>query len=188
MLESLKCRVSKVKLALLARTLVWLLALTVLLLLQACGSAIDELNFTRKQPAVTNIIGTWIPSQQTLNDMRKIGGYVISTHELTMSSNGQFWMTNMPDWWTNGWGQSHKSFESGGGNWKLEKDTDGLSNWEISLWFTNSAGNFERVDHGVLHPMRQKPPYLIHIFRGDPDSGDAMYFERKEDHAPGQTR
>lgn len=182
MFEFLKVQVAPPKLTLMTRNRVWALAAASVLVVQGCGSAIDELNFTRRQPATTNIIGTWIPNRQTLDDMRKIGGYTISVHELTLSSNGLFWMTNMPDWWTNGFGSSGKTFDSGGGNWKLNKIEEGLSHWEIDLWFTNSEGkaNFVMTE---IHLQRQKRPYSIHLYRGDPDEGTAMYFERKEDQA-----
>ena len=179
MLKTLKYRVRSASLDFAANRLVWMLAVTGLLFLQACGSAVDELNFTRKQPSMTDIIGTWIPNQQTLDDMQKIGGYTISTHELRISSNGQFCMTNMPDWWTNGFGHSGKGFDSCGGNWKMVEDTGSLSHWVISLEVTNSAGKVDFVYAGV-HLVRQKSPYLIHFYRGDPDSGNAMYFERKD--------
>jgi hypothetical protein len=67
---------------------------------------------------------------------------------------------------------------NGGGAWQLGKNDD----YEV-LNFQIQRENY-RPDacgskySGQLNLYRNKPPYKLHITIGDPDSGDAIQFER----------
>jgi hypothetical protein len=153
---------------------IWFL-LSLMLVLSGCmnnGVEWSELSFTRKKPNPADLIGTWVPTEQTIKDLRKDGNYTISRHELIFRAEGAFTMVNMPDWWSNGFGNSNRGFESGSGTWKLFQDHDPWTVWAIELDFpTSSVPN-------AVHLQRQKPPYLLHISVGDSDSGRYMLYQR----------
>lgn len=130
----------------------------------------EELQFAREKPHESDLVGKWIPTSATLEDMRKHGGYAISTHELVLNADKTFSMANMPDWWASDFGESKGAFQSASGRWSLSLATGG-EDWRVDLT-VGTAGI------GFLHVRNQKPPYLIHIGVGDPDSGHFMLFER----------
>ena len=140
-------------------------------LLMGCP-AIDwkETNFTRSKPDTKNIVGTWIPTPDTLKYIREEGKYPEVKHELIIRADGTFSMRNMPDWWCDGFGRSNKGFESGDGNWRLEKRNNVWDIWMIQLDFPSYVTS--------VHLYGQKPPYHIFIESriGDPNSGNAMFF------------
>ena len=68
-------------------------------------------------------------------------------------------------------GASSKGLLSGSGTWRLDKDENGFSIWVINLDFMNHHRE-------TVHLRRQTPPYVMHIFIGDPDSGGAVLLER----------
>ncbi|MES2308383.1 MAG: hypothetical protein V4507_05940 [Verrucomicrobiota bacterium] len=141
------------------------------ILLTACGGIKHELQFTRSKPQESDLIGLWVPTPNTLKDMEKTGGYVISKHEILLKEDGTFSMINMPDWWRDGFGDSKKGFESSEGRWELTQTQDWTKIWDITLHFSGYGTSVKLLG--------QKPPYRIHIYVGDPDSGHVMLFEKK---------
>ena len=135
----------------------------------------SELAFTRNKPNQADVLGTWVPTAATIKDLRERGGYAVSKHQLILRDDGTFAMVNMPDWWLDGVGQSRKSFESGSGKWRFYQDHDPWTVWAVELEFSKF------VIPNAIHLQRQKPPYLIHITVGDPDSGHYMLFEKESD-------
>jgi hypothetical protein len=91
----------------------------------------EEVRFTHRRPLETNLIGKWIPTSATLKDMRDEGGYSITSHELDLSADGTFSITNMPDWWKTPFGESRKVLESASGTWRVSQDSGG--DWVIDL-------------------------------------------------------
>ncbi len=150
------------------------LCLLIGLLLIGCGSEWREFTFTKAKPRKSDLIGTWVPTSETLKDMKNRGKYSISKHELILRADGSFSLINMPDWWKDGFGVSKKGFESGSGTWDVIQEDKGIlgKTWEVKLNFPTYWTHFN-----LLH---QAPPYLIHCYIGDPDSGTAMIFERKK--------
>ena len=146
------------------------------LLLSGCinnGIEWSELSFTRTKPNPSDLVGTWVPTDATIKDMKEQGAYTISIHQLILRADGTFEMINIPDWWKDGFGQSKKGFESGLGKWQLYEDRDPWTVWAVELEFPNF------VVPNQIHVRRQKPPYLLHVTVGDPDSGHVMLFEKK---------
>ena len=144
-----------------------------LLLLAGClnnGIEWSELSFTRTKPSDQDVVGVWKPTSATLRDMHDAGGYPDAQHELILSADGSFSMVNMPDWWSDEFGRSHKKFESRQGKWRITKASDVFTIYVIEL--ADPSGSMD------LNLSRQKAPYLIHITLGDPDSGHYMLFER----------
>src|SRR5438309_1030433 len=107
---------------------------------------------------------SFTPTASTIRDLKEHGGYVIAKHELILRADGTFAMVNMPDWWLDGAGESKKGFESGSGKWEFYQGHIQWIVWGIELNFGKFAtGN-------LINLRRQKPPYLINITIGDPDS------------------
>ena len=135
----------------------------------------SELSFTRNKPNQSDLLGSWVPTAATIKELRERGGYIVSKHELIFRADGTFAMVNMPDWWKDGVGQSRGSFESGSGRWRFYKDHNPWTVWAVELDFPRF------VIPNAIHLQGQKPPYLIHITVGDPDSGHYMLFEKEPD-------
>jgi hypothetical protein len=144
-------------------------------LLAGCPKPIPawrELQFTRSQPAEQDIIGTWRPTAETLSEIRARGQYATAEPELILRDDQTFMMRDMPDWWRDGFGRSHGKLESGEGRWDLAS-AEGVSQiWVVRLRFSPPSSETS------IHLYRQRAPYLIFIRVGDPDTGDAMFFER----------
>src|SRR4051812_13835432 len=87
------------------------------LLSSCCLPTWPELQYTRTKPSDAEIIGNWLPTGETITDIRKRGRYPVTEHELTLRADHTFTMRNMPDWWLNGFGESHGHFDSGEGTW-----------------------------------------------------------------------
>lgn len=143
-----------------------------LALLMAGCPAVDwkEFRFTRKKPAEIDLVGTWRPTPTTLKEIRDRGHYPAATNEIILRADHTFSMRNMPDWWKNGFGESHGQLESDDGTWQLEAARDVWKIWVVGLrfrWGTTS-----------INLYRQHAPYLIFIRVGDPNNGEAMFFER----------
>ena len=118
---------------------------------------------------------SFTPTASTIRDLKEHGGYVIAKHELILRADGTFAMVNMPDWWLDGAGELKKGFESGSGKWEFYQGHIQWTVWGIELNFGKFAtGN-------LINLRRQKPPYLINITIGDPDSAHNMLFEKVPD-------
>jgi len=129
--------------------------------------------YTRTRPNETDLIGRWVPDAATLAYMRTGGGYDTSRMHtrIVLRSDGTFELFDMPDWWRDGFGRSHGSFESSSGKWNVGQHPDDKS-WEIELAF--------RAWNTSMSLRGQKPPYLIHVTLGDPDQNDAMVFVKAD--------
>ena len=126
-----------------------------------------ELDFTRAQPAEADVVGRWMPMPKGLEETTPS---TASTQELNLRHDGSFSAVDLPTAPDVG-GASPKGLLSGSGAWHLDKDADGFTIWIINLDFANHHRE-------TVHLRHQKPPYLIHIFTGDPDSGRAVLLER----------
>ena len=152
------------------QTLIAALSVTLVLFTQMSCHGIDpaELEFTRHPPIKADLIGAWTPTPSSIKEMRERGKYEISRHELNLHADGSFSMTNMPDWWQDPRGESGRGFKSGLGTWGIYNDH---GDWVVTLDF---ADHFR----AMVHLRHQKPPYLMHVMLGDPDTGHAMLLEK----------
>jgi hypothetical protein len=128
-----------------------------------------EFRFTRHKPEEVDIVGNWQATAATVKEIRARGHYPATRHELILRSDHTFSMRNMPDWWRGGFGESHGQLESGEGTWNLQPARDVWQIWVVRLRFPSRDT--------TVNVYRQRPPYLIFIRVGDPNNGDAMFFE-----------
>lgn len=146
------------------------LALILLLVwLPGCGA-----DYTRVQPRREDLTGTWLPTPDTISDMRRRGRYEISNHELRLQSDGAFSIKNVPDWVHDVEGRSHQKLESGSGKWTLSWEDYGSMKYVVYLAFSDGG-------HLTFHLCHQARPYLLRYGIGDPDSGNSLAFERLSD-------
>lgn len=169
----------------------WLLLAAAALL---CGCpTVDwkELNFTRKKPLEANVVGEWFPTAKSRKYILRDGKYPDRDYRIVINTDGTFRMQNMPDWWMDGFGESHGGFHDGTGTWKLDEGKNIWRIWTVMLRFESFSGNEkDPVTKSVLpikapfvtwvHLYGQKPPYLLFLGVGDPNDGYAMFFERQQ--------
>ena len=141
-------------------------------------------SYTQKKPLASDIPGTYVLSDQTLNDMpidklTARNGSKSSPHQLILYSNGTFSMINMPVWagdWANKsideW--SISKFQSGSGRWKIEvtRMGDDADYWGLTFTSPN-------ISVGNATFSGEKSPYDIIFGYGDPDEGNAMIYEKQ---------
>jgi hypothetical protein len=148
-------------------------AIVIALLVSGCFLPTGpELQYTRSKPSEADLIGSWRPTAETIRDIRNRGRYSTIEHELTLRPDHTFTMRNMPDWWRNGFGESHGHFESGDGTWELASASNVWQIWVVRLHFPHLGTS--------IHLYHQRPPYLIFIGVGDPDEARGMLFERSK--------
>lgn len=131
--------------------------------------SLDQLNHTRKEPKKSDLLGTWVPEKSSLRVMQSEGGYDVSIQpKLILKADDTFELINMPDWWDNGLGKSHKGFQDYSGSWGLSKygNTDF---WDVYLKLSSTRS---------ANLIGQNPPYRIEFIIGDPDSNVSMIFEK----------
>jgi len=131
----------------------------------------SELDYTRTKPNEADLVGTWTATKETVRDIKDRGGYAKSDPKLILAADGTCAVTDMPDWWRGGFGESHREFESGQGKWQIEEDDNVVKIYVLGLELPTG--------HQTVHLARQKPSFQIHITLGDPDSGNYMLFERE---------
>jgi hypothetical protein len=133
---------------------------------------LDTEYFARNKPKPTDLVGRYIPTENTLHFVRDEGGYEVVDTSITLSIDGSFEMVNMPDWWMEPFGKPSGEFDSGKGEWSIERQQEW---WELELNF-----NSEDPPTGLtfIPLVGEAPPYKLWFYVGDPDSGDVMIFEQ----------
>ena len=141
------------------------------LLLTACP-AVDwkELRFTRHKPAEGDLVGVWRATPETVKYLRARGHFPAASPELVLHADHTFSMHNMPDWWLSNIPLSYRQLGSGEGTWELQPDKNVWQIWTVWLRFPSFTI--------PVNLYRQGTPYLIFVRVGDPNNGDAMFFER----------
>lgn len=168
------------KICLLSQELLIAILLSILIL-GGCQYAHDP-GYSTKQPRITDLVGVWQPTPDSIADMTTRGRYKISTHQLILCSDGTFSMINMPDCvfsgWSSGWDESKGKFKSGHGNWRISLlEYDGRKVWDVDFTFTTKGiGELPSIAEPTL--IGQGNPYLLHFGFGDLDFSDAVNFQK----------
>lgn len=132
----------------------------------SCRNVREYLDFTRSEPNKSDLVGTWTPDRASLGDMRTRGHYDPNVEpKLILRADDSFDLINMPDWWENGFGESHGTFRAYSGKWGVSQEISKF--WQLFL----SGRNVELFG--------QKAPYRLNFIIGDPDSDESMVFEKQ---------
>ncbi len=143
----------------------------VLCLIVSAGCISLPQNYTRTEPDREQLVGTWVPDQATLRDLRERGGYdTTATIQVTLERDGSFQITNMPDWWDDSFGRSYKSFNSYFGKWEI-LHPQGAGIWQIMF----EDSRYRRP----VDLLNNTPPYRLYFIVGDPDEDRGMTFVKK---------
>ena len=144
----------------------------------ACNVPTDEYigqhRLVTNRPDENDLIGTWVIDGPTIEDMRTEGGYDVSRPtSLTLRHDHSFEMTNMPDWYRNGFGESGHTLLNLSGQWSLDNADGGY--WSVGLKAAEFAPRMQ-----IREPRyASQPRYVLHIVISDPDSGHFMRFIKR---------
>lgn len=144
---------------------------------------------TRTEPDLGDLAGTYRPTSESIKFVKRSGYASIPNISIVLRDNGTFEMQNIPDMWIDDFGYSKGNFISGSGEWKLDSRAIGsVSHWGITIDFKYKEDS-KPAEKGegfylMLDLMNQEPPYIIHMTIGDPDSGEALDFEKITENYP----
>jgi hypothetical protein len=124
--------------------------------------------YTTKQPKAEDLVGLYVPSEETKAFIANEGHYSPAESSITLSADGSVSMTNIPDWWLTPFGESQGRFHSYHGRWTVQKHQDW---WVVGVSLDDATGT-------EVFLIGEKAPYKIHIILGDPDGGRGMDFVR----------
>jgi hypothetical protein len=97
------------------------------------------------------------------------------TISIHLKNNGSFFMKNIPDCLSTGFGVSNGKFQDKEGDWEIGKSDrfeDFFSGWSINY---SSLG---AIHYHALRVRSKKGKYEIWVTVGDPDSGENVIFEK----------
>ncbi|MGH9872942.1 MAG: hypothetical protein ACRD9S_10825 [Pyrinomonadaceae bacterium] len=123
---------------------------------------------------MSDLVGTWVPDLSTLELLRKRGGYDTSIQtSLVLNNDGRFKLVSMPDWWSDGFGESHRGFEEHAGMWTTSRyGENGI--WQLELR-ASSGTRFANL-------IGQSNPYRLEFVVGDADNNVSMIFTKQSNH------
>jgi hypothetical protein len=146
--------------------------------LTACpggGTLLDTLDFPQVEPQAKDLVGLYLPDAATLRDIRERGHYPGRAISISLSADGTFACTNIPDWWAAAFGKPSGGFITKNGSWKPVRQQD---RWVVGL-DSSSRTRFTIADTS-LFLVGAKPPFILRIYLGDSDEGKVMQFAKHE--------
>lgn len=157
------------------------------IVLCGCNTGAPEMDFTRMKPRNSDLVGTYVLTDETILHGRAVingdpyrpgtvyvaqNGTRASVHKLILHSDGTFAAQSIPLWN----GEQIKSFQSGGGNWKVYGSAG--ARWSVSF----SSPRLKLIPNdgnSAIELLGQASPYRIRFDYGyEPDDDTAMLFER----------
>jgi hypothetical protein len=133
---------------------------------------------TRTAPSVEALVGTYAPTSKTEADIRIRGQYADAPTRVVLQADGIIHLENLPDWWLDGYGDSHRTRVSASGTWSLEQNQ---RDWVLGVHISGGQIDGAKYARGFFTQFAlagQHPPYVIHFLLGDPDSRQGMEFAR----------
>jgi hypothetical protein len=143
----------------------------------SCNFPTDEhtgrFRLVATKPDKKDLVGTWIIDAPTIKYMRTHGGYDVSQPtSLVLRDDDSFAMTNMPDWYKAGSGESNQVLGNLAGSWDFDDSRGGF--WAVALRASEFAPYIE-----IREPRyASQPRYVLQIVIGDPDSRNFMRFTK----------
>jgi hypothetical protein len=111
--------------------------------------------YTTKQPKAEDLVGLYVPSEETKAFIANEGYYLPAESSITLSADAAVSMTNIPDWWLTPFGKSEGSFHSYHRRWTVQKHQDW---WVVGV-------SPEKATVTDLFLIGEKAPYKIHNTR-----------------------
>jgi len=144
-------------------------------------------DYTRTKPLKADLIGTYVLTSESMTNtaisqLKSEKGLSPGNYTLTLYADGTFKYINMPVWvgdWANGKDEwSIRSFKSGSGKWEIAV-VGGVGDGSkvVDVWGLDLSPAAVPGAHATL--SSEKPPYTVVFGYGDPDMGDAMFYERE---------
>ena len=131
--------------------------------------------FTRTEPRESAVVGTYIPDSETTERLRRSLGVSVSpSARFVINADHTFVANELPKCWIDQTFDCDPGTETWVGTWSLRRTQEW---WALQLHVTSR--NSEATSYGMPAMLRgEEAPYLVHLTIGDPDSGDALAFER----------
>lgn len=135
-----------------------------------CGGDPHAGKYATTKPTPQSLVGDWKP---------KAGSFASNATKptkLTLRADGSFTAVNYPGATVGSFGTAG-SFLDGDGTWSVQQHQ---SFWVVGITWQRLGG--KQLDYGqMLHIQNDAPPHVLRHIIGDPDSGEALVFEK----APG---
>lgn len=144
-------------------------------------------DYTRQVPARKDIVGIWVLTTETVQEMKRLNVYKSANTSIEIRSDGTFKAIDLPDAAYSqssfGWGFGKGTLASPSGKWSLGKekfrpfhdvDEEEIQVWNLYLPFDNLSGYLAPQGYPIL--INQSPPYIIHIPFGDEDASEHIDF------------
>lgn len=142
------------------------------LLLGGCQFDPYSSEYTRKQPVVAALPGTYALDAETKAWYSREVQPAVPPAMLELRRDGTFQLRNAPDCFHRI--ECGRGVISLAGKWQVEHLDE---TWSLS--FDVSEENQRPARYFTTGELRsQEPPYLVHFIVGDPDSGRGVAFER----------
>ena len=147
-------------------------ALTVALWVTSCGDRPSV------PPKAGDLIGTYVLTKASQAFLLKHKAYkAIPTSCITLWTNFQLTLANLPDCVTNGFGNPSGGFLSAHGRWQIHRELSGRG-WRIDFHIDESGQSLQRGMYGMTDIYHPAPPYSLRIVIGDPDSDESIDYEK----------
>jgi hypothetical protein len=144
------------------------LAIGLLTLVSACQFDPHSFSYTRHKPDMKTIVGSWVATDDTLRELAHTA-YSKARPTISLAVDGAIRMADIPDAWSDGFGDGKGALETFVGTWQLEENQDV---WSVGIrrpeW---GCGNCIAI-------LGQSPPYRLFIHVGDPDVGRGYEFRK----------
>lgn len=132
--------------------------------------------FTTAKPKEPELVGRYVPDRETTERLRTSLAVTVSPEAaLAINADHTFHATALPKCWIDQDFDCAQGTETWTGTWSLRRNQEW---WAVQLHIKSRNG--QPTSYGMPAMLRgETPPYLVHLTIGDPDSGDALAFERR---------
>ena len=147
--------------------------LLITLFVVACTSHPSE------KPSVAEMVGTYEMDEKSVAMLRSEKGYSTTDRSpsIQLLADGSLVIKDLPDCYTDGFGQSHGKYYQGNGKWKIEESDSGFG---VSLAIAPGGSLASGIYHAsTIIIVGKKPPYSLWFGIGDPDQDEFITYVRK---------
>lgn len=153
--------------------------------LLGCGADVVP-DYTRQQPKRSDIVGLWVLTPESAQDMKVLGKYKSNNTTIQIKDDGTFSAVNLPDCAyshdNRSWDFNKGKLLTVKGTWNTEQrsfkpffdvNKADIEVWDLILVFNpTNLGSLPPDPYPIL--LNQEPPFTIHIPFGDPDAEDQI--------------